>query len=160
MVGQVDDAHAELLLAEGSWELTKYSVEKVGLSQPAMRATGSKTVKMKRGIGGRIYAMGMVGAEMYVVEVLDAMGKGMIVFDRRRLVYEFAQFCVDLHIQYLFFDICMLVHCALDVRVLCDGVGNCCRIPKAARLLPKILILCAGSGLSLPYGSVLLLVTS
>lgn len=62
----MDVTHAELVLAEGSWELTKYSVEKVGLSQPAMRARGSNTVKMKRGIGGRIYAMGMVGAEMYI----------------------------------------------------------------------------------------------
>lgn len=58
-------AHAELLLAEGSWELTKCSVEKVGLSQPAMRATGSKIVKTKRGIGGRMNAVVTVGVDMY-----------------------------------------------------------------------------------------------
>lgn len=38
-------------MAEGSWELTKCSVERVGLSQPAMRARGSKMVKTKRGMG-------------------------------------------------------------------------------------------------------------
>lgn len=58
----MDVAHAELLLAEGSWELTKCLVEKVGLSQPAMRATGSRIVKTKRGMGGRMDVM--VGAEM------------------------------------------------------------------------------------------------
>lgn len=57
MVGHVDVARARVGLVEGSWELTKYSVENVGLNQPAMRARGSKIVKMKRGIGGRVEVM-------------------------------------------------------------------------------------------------------
>lgn len=54
-------------------------MKKVGLSQPATRATGSKIVKTKRGIGGRmvdicIYGCGDVG---YVIESEDAMGEGI-----------------------------------------------------------------------------------
>ena len=44
----------QALLLEGSWDLAKYSVKKVGPSQPARRERGSKIVKTKQGIGGRI----------------------------------------------------------------------------------------------------------
>jgi len=61
-VGQVLVAHA--VLVEGSWAVTKYSVENVGPSQPATRVRGSKIVKMKRGIGGRIEAMAVLVMEL------------------------------------------------------------------------------------------------
>ena len=48
---------AEVMSMDGSWEETKYSVEKVGLSQPARRERGSKTVKIKRGMGGSVEVM-------------------------------------------------------------------------------------------------------
>ena len=59
-MGLVLATHATLAL-DGSWDLTKFSVSRMGLSQPPMSARGSKTVKTKRGIGGRVEVMFEVG---------------------------------------------------------------------------------------------------
>lgn len=43
--------------AEGSWPLTKFSVSRTAAKTPATRLRGSKIVKTKRGIGGKMKAM-------------------------------------------------------------------------------------------------------
>ncbi len=51
----------------------------MGLSQPATRATGSKIVKTKRGIGGRMVDIGIYGCGdvEYMTESEDAMVEGI-----------------------------------------------------------------------------------
>jgi hypothetical protein len=50
-------AEAEVEEADGSWDWMKLVVSSIGAKKPAMREMGSKIVKTKRGMGGRMEDM-------------------------------------------------------------------------------------------------------